>query len=71
MDKGAEINATDKQGESPLFLACKKRNTKGVQILLSRGAARYINDKNNDGWTPLFIACIMGNAEIVTLLLLQ
>jgi ankyrin repeat protein len=51
---GAEVNAQDNDGHSPLHLAVdyaeKEQNTRLVKILLLQGADRDL--KNNDGNSP-------------------
>ena len=51
LDKGADINAGDKYGNSPLVDAVKLGNVKTVELLLKNGA--NVNTRDNDGKTPL------------------
>lgn len=54
---GAEINALDDQGNSPLYYLCRGRHVEiqNVEHLISEGAV--VNVKNNSGRTALFAAC--------------
>ena len=49
--KGADIEARDKDGRTPLFIACSKNNVDICALLISKGAD--VNAKDNRGWTPL------------------
>ena len=55
LDKGAQVDARDEDGNTPLILAAKGSNRpKFIQLLIDKGAE--VNVRNNDGWTPLMIA---------------
>ncbi|XP_008398616.1 myotrophin [Poecilia reticulata] len=47
LEKGADVNATDKHGLTPLICACFEGHCDCVKILLEKGADRNI--KTNDG----------------------
>jgi len=70
LDKGADVNAQDNDGETPLHIASFKGYIEIAELLLDRGA-----DVNaRDGWsqsgrTPLHFAAWGGNSEIAKLLL--
>jgi len=64
---GANIEATDEYGRSPLMIACCKNNKEIVELLLKNGA--NIEAKGNHNHTPLFYACYNNNKEIIELLL--
>ena len=51
---GAEVNAKDKNGRTPLHWATLQKNIEIIQYLVSKGA--NVNEKNNDNETPLDIA---------------
>ncbi|ORX78126.1 ankyrin [Anaeromyces robustus] len=55
LKRGANINAKDNEGETPLIIACKYGNEKVVKVLVDYGAD--INKQDNEGYTPIFIAC--------------
>ena len=61
---GADVNATDRQGQSPLHVA----PTKDVaELLLARGVV--VNAKRADGATALHLAAVYGRKEVVQALL--
>ena len=54
IDLGADPNATDKNGTTPLLRAIRNRNAAAVEVLLDRGAD--LRAKNNRGSTALQLA---------------
>lgn len=64
---GKEINKSNKQGETPLIMACIREKQDIVKLLLEKGANP--NRGNKQGETPLYVACEFGNIGIVKLLL--
>ncbi|WP_053332722.1 ankyrin repeat domain-containing protein [Candidatus Jidaibacter acanthamoebae] len=62
--KGADINATDSSGNTPLIFAAESGDISSMQLLLSKGA--YVNAQNRKGNTALMLAI---NAEVVELLM--
>jgi ankyrin repeat protein len=54
LDAGAEINAQDKNGASPLHRAVRTRSSAAVKCLLKRGAIATM--LNNPGSTPFHLA---------------
>jgi len=67
VDKGADLNLTDSQGNNPLLGATIRDNYANVKFLLDKGA--NINAKDNDGNTSLMIASRQGYRKIVDLLI--
>jgi ankyrin repeat protein len=66
IDDGADVNAKDGPGWTPLHLAAHG-NKEVVELLIVEGA--NVNAKNVDGLTPLFGAAVLGKNEIVELLI--
>jgi ankyrin repeat protein len=64
IDNGADVNATDKDGNSPLIIASKNNNTELTKLLLYSGAKVLTLDKY--GRTPLMLT---QNEEIEGLLI--
>jgi FOG: Ankyrin repeat len=54
LDAGADIDARNKKGETPLHVAIIGRNKAIVQLLLDRGADKDARDKS--GLTPYLLA---------------
>lgn len=61
------INKPNPKGETPLHVACLKKNAERVKHLLLAGANP--DTKDNAGWTPLQEVIIYGYTEICQLLL--
>lgn len=61
---GADVNATDRQGRSPLHVAPTKDS---AELLLAHGVA--VNTKRTDGATALHLAAVYGRKEVVQVLL--
>jgi ankyrin repeat protein len=64
---GADVNATNSEGWTPLSWACFKGHVQVFNELLEHGAD--VETKDDTGWTPLHCACLNGNATIVNELL--
>lgn len=64
---GADVNARDNAGDTPLILAAGLRFTDGVQLLLAYGA--QVDLANNRGETPLIRAVQRADMESVRMLL--
>ena len=64
---GANVNATDNFGKTPLIVAAQNNCQQCVQWLLQENANIFI--RNNKSYTALGYAVINGNADIVQLLL--
>jgi len=57
LELGADINATNKLGETAMHGAAYKGVAKVIRLLNARGADPAVwNRKNSNGWTPLLIA---------------
>ncbi|WP_265033965.1 ankyrin repeat domain-containing protein [Wolbachia endosymbiont (group A) of Sicus ferrugineus] len=67
IQKGADVNAKDKDGNTPLHLAAMKGKIDVVKILLEYNAD--VNTKNNEGRTALYYAANNNHQELVELLL--
>jgi ankyrin repeat protein len=64
--KGAEVDAANTEGQTPLHSAADAANAKAVKILLARGAD--VNARDRDGMTALDIAEKWNRKEIIQLL---
>jgi len=64
---GADPNARDEDGWTPLHLAATYDGAEAVAALLAGGAD--LNARDEDGWTPLHVAALVGGAEAVAALL--
>jgi len=67
VEKGANINKANENGETPLFISCKNGNEAIVKYLVKKGA--NIDKGNKDDETPLFILCKNGYEAIVRYLI--
>ena len=65
LDNGAQVDARDEDGNTPLILAAKGTSRpEYIQLLIENRAE--VNARNNDGWTPLMIAARWcNNSEII------
>lgn len=63
---GANINAKNSDGMTPLMLACFNGNYELAKFLLSKGAK--VDLKDNDGWNALMWASRLNDVRLVTLL---
>ncbi|QEN06050.1 hypothetical protein EW093_15585 [Thiospirochaeta perfilievii] len=60
------INELDKNGRTPLHVACESGNITIAQLLIVQGAKINIQDKQ--GYTPLHIAIKSGNTQLTKIL---
>lgn len=65
--KGADVNAKDQYGETPLHNAAEYGDTYVADLLIANGA--NVNSKNNRGETPLHCATFWGYRQMVELLI--
>jgi uncharacterized protein len=66
MDQGADVNAVDESGSTPMFEAVKRNRPEFVQLLIDRGAK--VNVKDTRQFTPLTTAAAAGAEEISRIL---
>ncbi len=67
LDRGADIEATDRHGGTPLHHAAGKAHEKVARLLLTRGAK--VDATNDRGATPLHVACRNDSENVAELLL--
>lgn len=65
--KGADVNARNNKGETPLFLPLLRNQEGIVQLLIAKGAD--VNARNNEGETPLLMALRFRRERVVQLLI--
>jgi len=65
--KGANVNARDVKGQTPLVVASNYGFTEGVELLVSQGAR--VDESNNAGETPLISAVHNRNLALVRVLI--
>lgn len=66
LQKGADVNARNKDGLTPLIAAADKGHLEVVKFLVEKGAD--VNAKDNNGRTPLIAAAPLGYLEMVKFL---
>jgi len=66
LDEGADVNATNIVGGTPLMAAAAGKHTEVVRLLLERGADAKLTD--NEGRTALTLAAAHRHSDIVELL---
>jgi ankyrin repeat protein len=64
---GADVNAKDRYGDTPLHFACSFGHVQVVIALLDRGADTEVKDRH--GWTPLHWASLYNHLAVVKALL--
>lgn len=66
LDSGANVNAKDHNGWTPLFFSGKRPNKDLVELLIQHGA--QVNISSNSGWTPVHALAVSDNSELIRLL---
>jgi uncharacterized protein len=66
LDKGANVNAVDEEGNTALDTAVLARRVEIVRLLISRGAK--VNTRDLRGFTPIASAAWAGSTQIVGIL---
>lgn len=66
---GSGINARDKGGATPLFVACEGGHAGCASLMLQAGADVLL--RNTAGEAPLYIAALRGEGSVVDVLLLH
>jgi len=67
--RGASVDATDAEGETPIHNACRTSSLPAVQLLLQHGADA--NLLTSSGFTPLHLLCQRGSYAAEDLSILQ
>jgi len=65
--RGADVNASDELGRTPLYCAAYANDIEVTKLLLAGGA--MVNARTNDGWTALCVAAKNGYVGLVKVLL--
>ena len=63
LDKGASLDVTDDQGQTPLFSAVKSESVNIVKMMLDKGASADVRD--HEGRTPLSYAAWINSGRMV------
>ncbi len=71
LEQGADVNAPDGEGDTPLILAIYKEDQELCKLLLSHRADPNQRQHTSHGASPLAIAARIRNSDIVRLLLAQ
>jgi ankyrin repeat protein len=66
LGQGADVEAKNNQGDSPLLLAARSQKAEVANLLIAKGAG--LEDKNDQGDTPLIAACTVGSTALTQLL---
>ncbi len=67
LEKGADVNARDKDGYTALMRACANGHTDTARLLIEKGAD--VKAKSEDGKTALMAACANGHTDTAQLLI--
>lgn len=66
LEKGADVNAKDNDGLTPLHAAARNKQKDAAELLVSKGAD--LNAKDGKGYTPLYYAIWNSDLDMVGLL---
>ncbi len=66
LDQGANINSSNKQGETALHAATSANQIQMANLLIAKGA--NVNSTTIGGWTPLHTAARVGASQVLSLL---
>ena len=66
LDAGAEVNARDRSGRTPLHGVCALGKKELAELLVARGAE--VNARDFSGWTPLGFACFRRHEDVIEFL---
>ncbi len=69
ISRGADVNAKNRGGVTPLITACRSGDRTTVQLIIDSGAK--INERDNKGATAMHHAASRGYKNIVELLLIN
>ncbi|XP_076459594.1 uncharacterized protein LOC143292853 [Babylonia areolata] len=67
LENGADAEAADEQGVTPMQIACSSGDVDLLRELLKHGGS--VNSHNKNGETPLHQACVQGHSHLVEVLL--
>ena len=62
LDKGANVNASNSEGDTPLHYACRSGHKEMAMALINNGA--HVNSRDKYKRTPLHRACIEAHMEL-------
>jgi len=63
LDKGAPLEAKDKDGRTPLLLAAQHDHAETVRLLIAKGADPAMRDPQ--GWTARGVALVAGHEDVL------
>jgi ankyrin repeat protein len=66
---GADVDAKDKYGRTPLHRVAYEGHKAIVELLIAKGAD--VDAKDEEEWTPLYVAAMEGQTEVAELLIAE